>query len=199
MSEHLTDIEIHQWSKEGPGANGPRLVEHLAECAQCTQKYAAAVRTQPMNHATEAGNVNDFVEAGGNVAKPAQQNFRWIGLAAAAILVIIVAVPLIRRGSEPDHPEIVLRGGNIQALSPSGLVQTHTFDFVWSSGVTAAGYRVEIGQAQRVIAFVDTKAPRLAAPPNLAPGDYWWQVSALNEAHQPLATSARSAFSLRPR
>lgn len=195
MNEHLSDFEIQRWSKDGPGENGPRLAQHLAECPECTKKYAAAVRQQPLS-AEPTPNVDEFVAAGQRARQP--QNLRWIGLAAAAVLVIVAAVSLLRNQAAPEQ-EIRLRGGSVEAVSPAGVVDSRKFEFVWASGVAAAGYRIEIGRGDKVIAFIDTKAPRLAAPPNLPPGDYWWRVNALNEAHQPLATSQRVAFSLRPR
>ena len=189
---HFTELELHRWAKMGPGDDAARLSEHLAECPECSSRYAQIIREQPLA-AEPQSDAGEFVEAGYKAAKKPQ---RWVWpAAAAALLLILIGLPYLK---DKPEDELHLRGANIQALSPAGVQRSTSFDFVWASGVAAAGYRIEIGRAERVIAMVDTKAPRLAAPPGLPPGDYWWQVSALDEAHRVLATSKRASFSLRP-
>jgi hypothetical protein len=193
---HFTDLELQRWAKNGPGEDAGRLTEHLAACEECSRRYAQAIRTQPLPEEEAPRDVREFVDAGHRVAHP-RPRWMWPAAIAAAILIAIVVAPMLLRNQPSENDELRLRGTAVQAVSPSGVVSSPNFEFKWASGVQAAGYRVEIGRGEKTIAFVDTRESHLAAPPTLPAGDYWWQVSALDEAHRPITTSQRVAFTLR--
>jgi anti-sigma factor RsiW len=84
---HLTDLELRNAARE-------RIVAHLAECAECARRYADAIRNRPLE-AEPATDVGDFAATGRRFAR---RRNPWIApLAAAAVLVIVIAIPLLRR------------------------------------------------------------------------------------------------------
>lgn len=194
---HFTDLELHRWRESGPGNDRDRVVEHLAACADCSARYAAAIRARPLR-AEEAADVRDFVAAGYRV--PAGR--RWVALlaAAAAVLIVAIAIPLTMHRSEPA-PEMRFRGSGIQALSPDGPADSNDLRFVWSSGIAAARYRIEVSDAKGVILTTDATRSPLALPAQfrglLHPDEeYRWSVTALDDHGRPLLTSSRT-FTIR--
>lgn len=188
---HFTDIELHQWREIGPGNDRERMVAHLAICAGCARRYAAAVRARPL-HAEGADDVQDFAAAGRRVPTRG----RWMTpLAAAAVLIFAVAIPLAMR--RQSTPELHFRGSGIRALAPQGDVDRGS-EFIWSSSLAAARYRLEIRESNRVIYATDTDGTRLPMPAQLQPGvAYWWTVTALDDHGNRLASSPRRTFTIR--
>ena len=180
---HFSDIEIHRWRDSGPGSDHERIVAHIAECAECATRYAAAIREDQL------------------LPDPAGPRIRgrrrWIAplAAAAAVLVIAIAIPFAKRRNE-TVPDLHFRGAGVHALSPQGTIDQTDVEFVWTSSAAAASYRVEISNATGVIETHDTRANRLHA--TLKPGvDYWWSVTALDAGGKPLTTSRRLMFTVR--
>ena len=165
---HFNDIELHRWRDAGPGADRERIVAHIAECAECAARYAAAIRNRPLQ-AEPAKDAADFVAAA------RRRPPRWIApLAAAAVLVIAVAIPLTMRHREQP---LQLRGTTIQTFASDT-------ELAWASGIVAARYRVEISGGYQF----ETDKTRIAVP-QLAPGTYTWTVTALDAQGKPLAVS----------
>ncbi len=186
---HFTDIELHRWRDSGPGADRERVVAHLAECADCASRYAAVIRTMPLR-AEPAVEAQEFVAAGRRIAS----RRRWVApLAAAAVLVIAVAIPLMVHRTEPT---LHFRGSGVQALAPQGAIDQSEVEFVWSSSITAARYRLRVSDANFVYT-TEVKEPPLRIP--LKPGEYWWTVTALDSNGKPLTSSQRLTFTIRPR
>ncbi len=212
---HFTDPEIRLWSESGPGADGDRVIAHLAACARCAALYAEAVRTHapagigPAGHPAE--DVDDFVATGygvpsrhGSIATfPARRRRTLVWLAAAAALIAAIAIPVALRFRQPPPGELTLRGGGIQALAPVGSVSEGA-TFAWSTSVSPSAFRLDIGDANGVVYSERTSHARVELPAGawrkLSPGvDYWWTVTALDRDGQPIAASERQAFRTRPR
>ena len=178
---HFTDIEIHRWAKSGPGADGERLRAHLAECADCARRYAAAIRQQPIS-AEEATDVRDFVEAGYSVARP--KGWWAVPAIAAALAAMAFALPFLWQRNE-SRPALHLRGGAIETFAP----------LEWASGVSAARYRVDIYRGTERVFSATTTESRLPMP-KLAPGEYAWTVTALDAQGREVASSPRRTFTI---
>jgi hypothetical protein len=189
---HFTDIELHRWRDSGPGTDRERVIAHLAECAKCASRYATAIRTLPLR-AEPSVDAQEFIAAGRRIA--GRRN--WVApLAAAAVLVIAVAIPMAMNKNE-KVPELHFRGGGIQALAPQGFVDHSEVQFVWSSSIAAARYRLQIGDAKETISTTETQSTQSRIP--LKAGDYWWMVTAVDANGRPLTTSQRLTFAVRPR
>jgi anti-sigma factor RsiW len=182
---HFTDIELHRWRDSGPGSDRERVIAHLAECAQCAARYAAAIRNRSLR-AEPAADAAAFAAAGRRVPN----RRRWIApaAAAAAALMIVIAVPLmIHRDRTPD---LHLRGASIETFRTNR-------ELVWASGIAAAKYHVEIGDATGVIHVVDTPRTRIPMPAHLKPGvEYWWTVTARDAQGRSVAVSPRRTFTI---
>jgi len=194
---HFNDIELHRWSRSGPGEDGPRMRAHLAVCADCSRRYAAAIR-QTALQADPATDADDFIRRGRRLDSTAM---RWLLPAiAAAFALFLVALPFMWRRSEP-RSDIRLRSGAVETIAPSGTVAPGRLELSWASGVDAARYRVEIGTADQVV-FTSTAVRSPFAVPDqwrarLRPGsDYWWTVTALDAQGEPVATSRRRTFAI---
>lgn len=165
---HFNDIELHRWRDSGPGADRDRVIAHIAECGACAARYAAAIRNRPLE-AEPAKDAADFVVAA------RRRPPKWIApLAAAAVLVIAIAIPLTMRHREPP---LQLRGTTIQTFA-------NDTELSWASGLTAARYRVEISGGYQLV----TDQTHIAVP-QLPPGNYTWTVTALDGQGKPLAVS----------
>lgn len=188
---HFTDIELYRWRESSAGDDRSRIIEHLATCAECAGRYAAAIRNRPLRAEPEA-NVGDFVATGVR----AHRRQRWIVPLAAAILIAVIAIPLEMRRSETT-PELHFRGGGIQSFAPEGTVDRNA-RLVWSTSITAARFRITIGDSSGVIYATDTTQSSLLLPPRLWPGvEYWWTVTALDDRGHALASSPRRMFTIR--
>ena len=197
---HFNDIELHRWSASGPGGDRERVVAHLAECADCSRRYAAAIRSRPLQ-AEPVADAEDFARVGRRASGLRRNRRRLLSLAAAAVLVLVVAIPLALNRHEPMG-ELHLRGGGVQALAPAGAVDEKDLAFIYASGLSPARYRVVVGDSTRVIFTGESGSTRFATPAalrdQLKPGiDYWWTVTALDAAGNPIATSARTTFKIR--
>ncbi|HJT18067.1 MAG TPA: hypothetical protein VJ853_11785 [Thermoanaerobaculia bacterium] len=168
---HLTDIELRNASRD-------RIVAHLAECAECARRYAGAIRSRPLE-AEPATDVEDFAATGRRFAR---RRNPWIApLAAAAVLVIVIAIPLLRReSSRTPH----LRSASVTAFERDG-------QLAWITGVAASKYRLEISNGYRV----ETDQTHVALPA-LKPGTYSWTVTALDANGNAIASSPPQSLTI---
>ena len=201
---HFSDHELARWSANGPGADRDRLVEHLQTCGACATRYADAVRAARLGSgvAESTEDPAEFVAAAHALVKPARwRAAAWVGAAAAAA-AIAVAVIVPRGDRASSATSVQFRGARVAALTPSGDVDRLT-EFVWSSGLVAPRYIVEIGSDRGVVFSATATESRLdaaAAVRNLTAGTtYWWTVTALDDDGQRIATSPRREFRIRPR
>lgn len=168
---HLTDIEMERGDRQ-------RMLAHVAECAECARRYADAIRNRPLQ-AEPAADAEEFAAVGRRFAR---RRNPWVAaLAAAAVLVVVIAVPLMRRQSEP---QLHLRGAAITAFRQDG-------QLVWSSGVAAAKYRVDISNGYSV----ETTQTRIPMPA-LKPGVYTWRVTALDDRGNVIVTSPPQSLTI---
>jgi len=178
---HFTDIELHRWRDGVAGADRQRIIEHLAVCSECAARYAAAIRNRPLD-AEPAADSEEFAAVGRRFAR---RRNPWVApLAAAALLVIVIAIPLMRRETTS---EIRLRGGSVTAFERDG-------QLAWSSGVAATSYRIEIRNAGGVVFSTTTHEP--VAIPKLPPGEYTWSVTALDAQGRPVSVSSRRSLTI---
>ncbi len=195
---HFTDLELHRWRDSGAGAERPRVVEHLAACADCASRYADAIRSRPLQ-AEPAEDVADFVAAGLRVPRRRRIPVLPALAAAAAVFIVLLALPLIVLRRPAPAPDLHFRGSGIHALVPMGAVDRNAVEFVWASGIAASRYVVQIGQGDRVVFTASTASTRLSVPPGLLkPGaDYWWTVTAFAPDGHAVASSPRRHFLVR--
>ncbi len=201
---HFTDIELQRWRESGPGADGERVVAHLAACAECARRYAAVLRSRPLR-AEAAADAGTFIAAGHRVARPrASVPQRWVlSLAASLILVILIVLPVVRHRRE-SVPDLHFRGTDVVALAPQGAVDRDAVEFVWSSAIASPRFRIEMGDATHVIFATEATGSRLVMPRAtralLQPGvEYWWTATALDADAKPLTSSSRRTFTIRAR
>jgi len=201
---HFSDHELARWSAAGPGLDRERLLDHLRECGDCAARYADAVRTTRLGNdlTASAEDPSEFVTAAYALVKPPRWRVAvWVGAAAAAAAAIAVAMTVPRSGRMPaDANTVQVRGASVTALTPNGDVD-RLVEFVWSSGLAAPRYLVEVGDDRGVVFSAMSTTPRLDATPAVrdlkAGATYWWTVAALDADGQRIATSPRREFRLR--
>jgi hypothetical protein len=168
----------------------------------------------PVGRAEVQGKVVPFPAPAPQVRRPARQSAQsplW-RLAVAAVLVIAagLAFQLSRPGAPPlpapppGGPGAVVRGGEIEILSPREEVAGMPAEFRWEPRAGAASYRV------RLLAVDDTLLwqAEVLAPPARLPAEvaerlhravvYTWTVEALDAAGTRLAVSEPVRFRARP-
>jgi hypothetical protein len=200
---HFSDHELARWSAQGPGADRARLIDHLRECGACATRYADAVRIARLGTdvAASTEDPSEFVAAAHALVEPARRRVAWVGAAAAAAAAVAVAVLLPRGDRAPANATSVqLRGSGVTALTPNGEVD-RVSEFVWTSGLVAPRYIVEVGDDRGVVFTTTTTEPKLdatsAARDLRAGGTYWWTVTAVDADGQRMATSPRREFRIR--
>lgn len=187
---HFTDGELIRWREHGPGADRDRVVAHVAECGACAGRYAAAIRTRPL----------DASEADAVVAPP--RRGAQIGVVLAIAATIALAVFVARR--TPDQPPAaapVFRGGTLHTIAPDGETGTDA-RFEWAASVAAPRYKITVGSASGAIYTFLARSSPAAFPEELrsllVPGtDYWWTVSALDAEGHTFLVSERRPFRIR--
>jgi len=201
---HFTDIELRRWRDGGPGADRERVIAHVAECPACASRYADAIRSAPLT-ADDASDVADFAAAGRAVVADVPRRQTWkrramvAVLAAAAVVALAIVVP--RLGERPIAVTPTLRGTAVNAIAPSGSVPDRDLQFVWSSGVAADRYRIDIADANAAIYSGEASGSPWMMPADvrgrLQPGvGYWWTVTALDARGAAVTTSPRRAFAV---
>jgi hypothetical protein len=211
---HFTDAELIRWSDAGPGSDRDRVVTHLAECGACAARYAAALRTRPLEAAAAAEparEAREFADAAARLGPPAarviplRRRIVRIGAPLAAAAAIVLAIAIARRGGDQgaDIPPLVLRGGTLSTIAPDGET-TIDARFEWASGVAATRYKITVGGPSGAIyTFIVRNSP--APFPDglrslLVPGTpYWWTVTALDAEGRLFLVAERRPFRIRAR
>ena len=101
-------------------------------------------------------------------------------LPLAALLALAIGASYFYRAAAPAPPDTI-RGTEIQPMSPLGSAAgLPTFE--WQSPIQAARYRVTVRRGSDTIWTLESTAPRLVPPASahLPPGEYSWQVEALD-------------------
>ena len=208
---HFSDGDFARWQASGPGdaAETARIVAHVGECAACAARFASMVRDRTDGEAAWSDDVSDFARAGAELpfAPPApaggRSRWAWVALPVAAAALMASALPLLMRTPAPAAPARQLRGETLHALSPSGTVGPDA-RFSWSSGISAARYRIEVSGPAGTVYSMDASQSDVAFPSallgQLQPGvPYTWSVTAVDSDGRPLASSERRTFTLRTR
>jgi hypothetical protein len=200
---HLGRDELVRWRDGGAEADRERIVDHLAECADCVADYAELMRTRPAESLPSVLDPAAFVRRGHAALRPAASPgrrlaWRLVPLAAAAAFVVALAGP---RLWVPTRPEPILRGADFTELTPQGPVRP-PIEFRWRTPVKASRYLVEVYDADRQPLWRGEAAgASLSAGPDLErrlqPGrEYRWLVTALDARGQTLSVSPLTSFRL---
>ncbi|MBM3818313.1 MAG: hypothetical protein FJW14_04720 [Acidimicrobiia bacterium] len=199
---HLTRDELIRWRDRSDEADRPRLMNHLASCADCRRQLAALTRENPAG-AEPAFDPGVFVAAGRAVYRPArswwQQPRVWIaasGLAAAA-LVLAVVIP---RALDRPLDDGGIRSAELRPLAPVGEAPAPA-EFRWTSPFAAPRYRLEVrDSANQIVLGGETAAETYTIPDlfrsRLVPGTYTWTVDALDESGEIIASSNPQRFTI---
>jgi hypothetical protein len=206
---HFTDAELIRWRDTGPGPDRDRVLAHVAACAPCAARYAAAIRVRPLAAdaaSTTPDEARRFAQEGARIGTPParvlplRRGALLIGAPLAAAALLVLAISLRGRSTPGGDATPVFRGTAVHALAPQGAVAAEP-RFEWSSGVAASRYRIDVGDATGVVA--STEAPASPAPwpgawtARLKPAvPYWWTVTAVDAEGRPVATSERRTFTL---
>ena len=101
-------------------------------------------------------------------------------LPLAALLAVAIGASYFYRAAAPPPPDTI-RGTEIQPIAPAGATAgLPTFE--WQSPIQAAKYRVTVRRGSDTIWTLESTTPRLVPPASahLPPGEYSWQVEALD-------------------
>ncbi|HSK81553.1 MAG TPA: zf-HC2 domain-containing protein [Thermoanaerobaculia bacterium] len=133
----------------------------------------------------------------------------WVRFAAAAVLVL--AAGLGYRAFQVPEPALpppeageVVRGGEVEAVSPVGEVAEIPGELRWVPREGAASYRVRLTAVDGAVLWEGTAlAPPLRVPAEVAGGlhravVYTWTVEALGPAGERLASSGPVSFKAKP-
>jgi hypothetical protein len=103
-----------------------------------------------------------------------------IVLPLAALLALAIGASYFYRAAAPPPPDTI-RGTEIQPIAPAGAV-TGLPTFEWQSPIQAAKYRVTVRRGSDTIWMLESETTRLVPPASahLPPGEYSWQVEALD-------------------
>lgn len=207
-----------------------KLDEHAARCPACAAERDLA---RLFDAAPEAADVRpedlDFVVSRLGEASPVRpatpkvvpfpgprretappsRSRSWVRFAAAAVLVMAAGLGYRAfQMPEPALPEIevggVVRGGEVEAVSPLGEVAEIPGELRWVPRDGAASYRVRLTAVDGAVLWEGTAlAPSLRLPAEVAGRlhravVYTWTVEALGPAGERLASSGPVTFKARP-
>lgn len=202
---HLTSHELAAWRDSPSAADRPRIVGHLAACAECASRYAEMIRARGPEGAASQFDPQPFATRG--YAALAKRRGRvlvfrplvLVPLATAAALVLAVWLPSTRRAEAPAATAPVVRGARPEALAPAGDVRG-PIEFRWASPVSPDRYAVEVrdGHGQRIF-YRETPDERLPADAALEAAlrtgvHFTWTVAALDGSGEVIAQSTPRAF-----
>ncbi len=171
------------------GDEEPRLsvLDHVMACPACRNEFELLRTIERAGEKAARGEAPAGSAAGGGAAPGRVVGHiawrRWVPLAAAAALVLVVALGPGRRLWEP-HAETVRGGGAPFALvapADAAAPSSGAVQFVWRSAPGAERYTLELltsGGAMVLSRATADTTLALALPAALAPGDYRWWVSA---------------------
>ncbi len=211
-----------------------RLEEHLAGCPACAAERDLARAFEPdaeelAAHHDEIAAITARLRevspvraraepAGGKVlpwraaddsaapaAKRRVSRQRWLGLAAAAVLALVVGFGIVapRQADRLDAPPTAgstLRSATVRAIAPEGTVARRPGGFEWSAVANASAYRVRLLDVRGDVLF-ETTVPgtRAALSPEAAAAlsprvTYRWRVEAMDAEGGRLAASPAVEF-----
>jgi hypothetical protein len=129
-----------------------------------------------------------------------------VAMAAVLVLVVGFAVQTMRTGAPqlPDSAvDTVVRGGQLEVVSPSGELATPVAAFVWQPAEGAAGYAVTLKAVDDTVLWETTsEQPSVELPQAVLAQlhravSYSWKVEALDSDGSRVATSGWVEFRVR--
>lgn len=206
-SDHLDE---HAWegltTGEMPADKRRSAVDHVTRCSECAKIYRGLSLLEK-----EAQEFDTAVPAGA-LTPPAPIESRrplrpllWAGLAAAAALVLLVALPVDspKRGSDEATPDTVtLRGAGgadrPRLEAPKGPVPAVPLTFSWHGTATNTHYQVQLLNADGELLWESDAidGTSLALPPEIviSPGQYYWLVLGFDQADGQATASELESF-----
>jgi len=193
--EHLAMGEL-------PSAERETLLDHVVRCAACAQVYRGLQDLEAGAREFDPG-----VPRKAAVVLLFRPAVAWsIGLAAAAVLVIALVLPLRRLPSASDDTVRSPAALTPTAIAPVGDLAAPPDSFRWTPLTGAARHRIELSRAdgERVWSSGDLPGAETAWPREvtLAPGVYYWRVVAVPDPDRRLSSPVASpmvSFRLVPR
>jgi len=167
--DHLSAVDVAAFIDRtmSPAAR-ERAERHMAGCESCREELAASARLASTVPPQRRGTP-----------------WAWIGVAAAAAVVILVARPQVERRERGDpiergHPVTT----PVQVMPADLLVRRPDLRFVWRSDGTGTTYRVIVIDANGAPTWTTDLADttvRIPASTKLSAGmKYFWRVEALH-------------------
>lgn len=203
-SPHVQDRTLERLAcNELSAAEIGEVMEHLAGCESCNDVWQAVERMREAASEFDPGAISppDIF------AKKPLWRRSWVGLAAAAVLaVVVIALP---RSQEPTTPpgrdaQIVRSQpqSGPRALSPTEGSQVTNPEFEWSALEGSTGYTLELlDRSGNFLWTSDLLEDCSSAWPSSVesrPGTYYWRVSAHFEDAEPPQVSPLVSFELMP-
>jgi hypothetical protein len=148
MSEpHISRGELEAWRDDGAG-DRTRIVTHLAACEACREIAADVERSRPAGDEPLRFDAAEFVSHGyraGAATAASRGPRRWIWPAAAAALVVLALVPLVR--TRLDRQPDTLRGNAtaLMAVRPVDVsVSVDELSFEWQGASATDRVRLNV-------------------------------------------------------
>jgi hypothetical protein len=210
---HLGRQDLERWWREGQPADRARMVDHLARCDECGALYGEVIDASHMEVDERAVLRVDLVSAAYRVDRRQRRTVLafWppralaAGVAAAAVIAIVVGTSMLRSPAPPEDPYPEgIRSGSLQPLVPIGAVDPPV-RFRWASPVNAARYLVEVRDEERRLLFVlssDVESVNLPAEraDALIPGrQYWWEIVGLDASGDTIMRGPSRTFTVSAR
>jgi hypothetical protein len=187
--------------------SGPQAARIKAEDVAFVVSRLKAVSPVRPPATVETGRVVSFPGPGKKWLAPQQPIWR-LGAAAAVILVAGLLFQLVRPGAPPlPQPPVsggVVRGGEVEVLSPVGEVAGIPTELRWTARAGASRYRVTLSVVDDEVLWEATvPAPPASLPAEVVRGlhravVYFWSVEALDATGARLAISEPVRFRARP-
>jgi hypothetical protein len=189
-------------------------IQHLEGCPHCRAQMALL---QDFLHAAPKGierDVMPFIAAKRKTgpaaieARPASR-LPWLsrtfaGIAAAAVLLLVgVSLNMLRfRGPRPAAPPAagVYRSSDLQAIAPTGNIDTAPAEFRWTAAGHADSYLFQVTEVDRTVVYQShIRSTAIPVSPEIAalmqPGKaLLWKVTALDAEGNPIQESTPERF-----
>lgn len=189
-ARHITTEELAAYLDGGlDSSSSTRLEQHMADCSECRSELVdarALLATAPPTASS---------------VSPPRRKLWAAGLAAAAVLVL-AALPVMRRVTAPDRAAPVLRAAptsqaEIDVISPGNEpVNPATVLFIWRPVEGASTYRLTVTDSSGTPLFTRSTTDTTAtAPSEAAIGrgrSYLWYVDALRNDGRTSSSGIRS-------
>jgi hypothetical protein len=199
---HLTHGELLAWRDRPGAADRERVVAHLAACNDCAALYAELIRTRPAELVPSRFAPADFASSGYSVQRRALGGARLgklVPLAVAALVAIVVLVPLLQDRPGGPVASDAVRGGRLEIVAPVGEVRG-PLEFSWRFAAPAHLFRVDVKDENAAELLSRSTAASHISPSadidaRFRPGGrYTWTVTALDRSGETIGVSDPATF-----